>query len=255
MLTIALLMLAAAPFKPTVDETLSLQKTRGAKACVVHLHRQEDKAMRVGQRLYDEGYCINWLHIDTKGKALPRTVEVKIAPNKSCQGDPNRMFSERGLRDSAFKSAGCADKQKAIPALRAFATKLQDLLGACRLGAKKLPILALHNNSSMKAADVRPPEPVGAATGLFKNPEQGHGLQQNFFVATTKSDFLALRKSFNVLLQKKSMAFDDDDGSLSVVYRSARYLNLESRLDKNDADQLEMARKALELFGVRKDCN
>ena len=55
MVPIALALVLAAPFTPKVNETLSLQKNRNAKACVVHVHRQEDKALRVGAEALRRG--------------------------------------------------------------------------------------------------------------------------------------------------------------------------------------------------------
>jgi hypothetical protein len=135
-----------------------------------------------------------------------------------------------------------------------------------------LPVAAFHNNTPASRPDATAsgrgcPENLtirsylsghcesaatetdAARTGGFPNPNIIGGQDiDNFILVTDRSDFLALRSTRNVVLQKQN---PPDDGSLSLVLSTGRYINIEAeKTPPTRPENAVMGTEALDQLGV-----
>ncbi|MEQ1903082.1 MAG: DUF4157 domain-containing protein [Pirellulaceae bacterium] len=79
----------------------------GAKACVVHLHGEERTALAVAKEIRTRR-CVNLVHLDTTQRNAKFEVDVPGETEKHiCEADPNRVFTDEGLKNHALKVKGC----------------------------------------------------------------------------------------------------------------------------------------------------
>lgn len=230
---------------------------RDAAACMVHLHPNEQNALEVAKDLRTT-HCANLVFMeDTSGRSRPdREIQVEVTVGGSpevCEMDSNRIFSEAGRSGEAF--SGCSDPAKAAAASEAetfVRTDLGPAISHCRGGsggadlAGPLPVVAFHNNTNTAAATAAAlrtsslnihwyesggtaaasAEQDSAVLGARTNPAiLAREDPDNFLLVTRPEDFDAFRGQRNVVLQAGSPT---DDGSLSVLLASERYINIEA---------------------------
>jgi hypothetical protein len=200
---------------------------RPAEACFAMPHENEQTAFQT---------ALAWLH--KNGGTLLRVEqsgnrEVIFAGPQRCTVDPNRFFSDEGLRKNLAKLNGAAaTPQLQFASIRAFADAFRSEMLSC---VSKLPqpvVVALHNNRHISLGDdysIRSYLPGGdsraEAAAREGNPAViDPGSPDNFFLVTSAVDFEALRAHYNVVLQAQSPT---DDGSLSTQLPGYRYINLE----------------------------
>ena len=214
----------------------------GAQACMVHLHGNEENALRTGQELH-RTHCANLVHLTSTTRNI--TVERDRA---TFRVDPNRIFTQSGL------GAVPATARQEVRQWRD--QNLGPAISRCRMGSGSadmsgpLPVVALHNNTpdrfSIQSYDPGRNEAGATETrssvlGSRANPSRftatgndPHSLgdPDNFLLVTDPADFDALRGRFNVVLQKQIVPAQPegphDDGSLSVALAGERYVNVES---------------------------
>ncbi len=220
-----------------------------AKACIVHIHGEEQNALAVAKEMRKRR-CVNLVHLDTKVR--PITFEVTVGKDTHiCKADPNRIFSEAGRETEAIKTCTLAGKEtsqigavhgEAKKELKTFAdTDFGTKIGGCRGGGAApldgtLPVVALHNNEGLSPASFKKvaeqgenlPQDPDDATKKLPNPSFNDPKHPNdFFLVTQKEEFLKLRDKHNVVLQANPLPKGGDDGSLSVALKDTHYVNVE----------------------------
>ncbi len=257
-------------------ETNFQSYAKGAGACVVHLHGEEHTALAVAKEIRNRR-CVNLVHLDTytNPSALQRYVrfEIDVAGKKHvCAADPNRVFTEAGLKKDALADKGChlekdqskrtdgqTDvKDKAVDELRTFvSTEWGSKISECRAGSGSsptdgaLPVLALHNNEEhvvdgkkiplldsykgVAEKGSRLPQDPKDPGKKAANPliKPGEGMN-DFFLVTKPQDFTDLSSKGTVFLQADPIPASEDDGSLSVVMAQQRFINVEKTGRKKD---------------------
>jgi hypothetical protein len=197
-----------------------------------------------------------------------RLIQVEVTVNnatETCNVNANRIFSEAGRDpDSGGAISGCSPDARAAAASEV-ETFVNDKLGPkisnCRGGSGSadmsgpLPVVAFHNNSNTAGATAAAlragslniysyqPAPPGGQAGVYAaEAEQDPNVlggrtnpaiqttgpardPDDFLLVTRIEDFDQFRGQRNVVLQAGSPT---DDGSLSVVLSSERYINIES---------------------------
>ena len=178
-----------------------------------------------------------WLHGDEKtakmaieyhiskyfGKAFLIKGEERVVRIDGLRLDPNRIFSELGVKKTLLKYHPYATKKKRMDII-ALLNKERELF----LTKLDIPndgiLIALHNNSRGYSIDSE----LSKAANYSIKPDQN---RHDFFLCTDKRDFEILALSpFNVVFQKNQ--HKDDDGSLSKLMgrKGYRYINVEVRL-------------------------
>jgi hypothetical protein len=76
-----------------------------AKACVVHMHGEEQAALAVAKELRSRR-CVNLVHLDTSKRHVELEVALK-GETHFCEADPNRVFSAKGRSNNALADEGC----------------------------------------------------------------------------------------------------------------------------------------------------
>ncbi len=145
--------------------------------------------------------------------------------------DPNRIFSDAGIRQTLLHHASLT--AHAFEAVRALRERLLTLI--CPGDGR--PVVALHNNAgrhySVLAYQAGGPHAGDAAALAVASAWPA----EDFFVVTQAPWFERLRAlGFNVVLQSPAVA---DDGSLSVwcQHHDVLYLNVEARHGRLAAQQ------------------
>jgi hypothetical protein len=253
-----LVALLAAPL--AVPEQVRTVIKDGARACLVHLHGEEQQALAAAMQLQRE--CpANLLFIEHPGQ---RHVTV-AAGGLACKVDPNRVFTASGLASDAFHleqgahRERCATSDAVRVALEEWVEHtLRPALDRCRAGGA-LPVVALHNNTEIEIRRFARPDGKESWATLPRdgNPavrEQDHGGRDlhDFFLATKEGDFAALSARHNAVLQARTPRKGDgsDDGSLSVALAGERYVNVEVHQRSGLERNLALAREALQAVGA-----
>lgn len=200
----------------------------GADITLLNLHDNENTAAEAGLAFIEKhgGRLIELRH----GRG--REVAVRLA-GVLYRFDPNRMFSDTGLRASLEYFNNNTDKVFAIAA--AFRDTIVDLLNIQR----GMVIVAIHNNTPYKMTinDFYPGEWYGEDTqGVYINPQRD---PDNFFLVTADSLFTALSSlGYNVTLRAK---YPPDRGMLIdyCVHLRALYVTVEAEHGKR-IEQEEM---------------
>jgi hypothetical protein len=216
----------------------------GARACLVHLHGDEQNALQAAKSLR-ASHCVNLVHLTNTIRNIRVTVPSGSG-SVTCQADPNRIFTPSGLRSAAVQSPCPASvriqvrtdlaqfrDQEVAPAIR----RCRGSSGGSDLEGP-LPIVAFHNNTPGGSLSIRSFQRGGgeagateldpARTGGLANPTVVAGQDPNdFLLVTDPADFAALRTTRNTVLQ--SLTPTTDDGSLSVKLKNDRYINIEAQ--------------------------
>lgn len=251
---------AASPSAAVQRQTVDQCSSPGARACVVHLHRNEQNAAAAAQQMYRES-CVNLV---TLGSGSDRLIHIS---GVACGFDPNRIFTDddriiacHALRECTTATA--AQKLAMAPSIRVWRDRdLVPAINTCS-GAGSghtlntsppLPIVAMHNNTADTGAlDVTwynprgtPPTTwsclsdrqvaqISADRSVTPNPSlltratapiPGREDPDNFLIATRPADFAALSPRFNIALQDPHVGGAANpaanDASLSVAMAAA----------------------------------
>ncbi len=221
-----------------------------AKACIVHIHGEEQNALAVANEMRKRR-CVNLVHLDTKERWI--TFDVQVGKETHvCKADPNRIFSDNGRETAAINtctlSGGNGKETSSIRSVKdAAKLELKNFadgnfglkIGECRGGGSspldgELPVVALHNNEGLspdaKVAEkgARLPSDPADPTKKLPNPSRNDPAHPHDFMLTTQSDdFLKLRDKRNVILQENPIQKGNEDGSLSVALKDSHYINVE----------------------------
>jgi hypothetical protein len=155
--------------------------------------------------------------------------------------DPNRIFSDAGIKATLEKHSGYSPAAHA--AIKSFATEYLQYFAL----EKEPVIIALHNatEGTFSVKSFLPNGEHGSAsTETYVSPQRN---KYDFFYVTDKRfyDYLKAR-DFNVTLQDNQNA--PDDGSLSVYFarKGIPYLNIEAEVN-HLSSQIEMVKVAREM--------
>ncbi|MCA9933408.1 MAG: D-alanyl-D-alanine carboxypeptidase family protein, partial [Anaerolineales bacterium] len=222
-----------------VEEQPQGSSVNGAQACMVHLHGNEQNALRTAQGMHTD-FCANLMHLNNIGRC--------VTISQTCLADPNRIFSTDAItRANAFRSpctCPAREQTQAIRDLNQFRDNvLVPAIGRCRGGSGPdmsgpLPVVAFHNNT-LGGFGIRSYRPGGSdAAAAETDPTRLGGLvnpaitdptaPDDFLLVTQAQDFRALQRQRNVVLQVANVASTADDGSLSVALAHERYINIET---------------------------
>lgn len=220
------------------DTTIHAHMTRiGANnLTMLNLHEDEQTSVQAGRVMLLKygGRLIQLVHSGQR--------RVVFSLNeKEYSFDPNRIFSETGVRKTLSGDAPIPEEayakvdQFAAEFVRTFALE------------KRQPLITLHNNGEggLSIHSYQPGAEYEADTDkLFINPEAD---PDDFFYVTHRRFFNELKKlRFNVILQNNRIL--RDDGSLSVFAGRHKipYLNAEAQMDHLD-EQIRMLDEAVKL--------
>lgn len=271
----------AAPLQRAAGAVRSCSN-KGAAACIIHLHPEEQNAYLAAQQIQRE-YCVNFVSL---GAGKSRTISV---PGISQQINANRIFSNdpQVLACHAFSSkTATAAEVKALISWRD--TTLRPAIDDCTGGSgpgwnSKVPVVAMHNNTNdsysfksyktgtssatswqclgdIPIANISADPAVKgnpSAISAAKAPVPGREDPDNFLVVTQNKDFNRFKSRFNVVQQSPEVAKTTNpgfDASLSVAMASSQYINVEAQekpfSGARYAANLEMAREVMNALGV-----
>lgn len=265
---------AAPVLRRKVLQEVEKSTQTNAQVALVHLHRDEQNALEVAKEMHGT-YCSNLVHLK---KGTGRYLKVEVTPTKggkkvkeTCKADPNRIFTDSGIKSNAIQKGCSADARPLVEAdLKDFRdTKLRPAIDGSRKGkgSTPLPIVSFHNNAPGGTLTIKAYESGGDEAGAAEtdtkrlkgatNPSVVKGEDpDNFFLVTDPADFAALGAKRNTVLQSASPT---DDGSLSVAFAGDRYINVEaegkpfkSKKSVEYVTNRDMAVEALTQLGVGK---
>ena len=178
-----------------------------------------------------------WLHGDEKtakmaaeyhitkylGTAFLINCEERVVRIDGLRLDPNRIFSDLGVKNNLLKYHPQASKKKRLDIINLLNIERDHFLSKLNIPDGGI-LIALHNNSRGYSIDS---ELKKATDYSIKSNENRH----DFFLCTDERDYKKLALSpFNVVFQKNQNK--NDDGSLSnfISKEGIRYINIEVRL-------------------------
>ncbi|MFO8548598.1 protein tyrosine phosphatase [Legionella pneumophila serogroup 1] len=203
------------------DEPVIIQQTKGQGKTFVHVHHNEQTALKAAKAVIrkEGGSLITLIH--SGGRNI-----VFHLHNQRYEFDPNRIFTDKGIKKTLTQY------NYYTPEAHQEVKKLADKIKALLPEGK---VIAVHNNSSYSLKDYLPGHELAKdAKALYMNPDNYF---RNFYLVTKLSDYLRLKmQGFNGVLQKPSAT---DDGSLSVYLAKRDYINVEAGYDQL-AEQIKM---------------
>ena len=208
------------------DETVIIKKqqVREGKS-FIHLHQNEDTALKAALAVIksEGGSVLTLVH---RGG---RNVVFRLK-NKRYEFDPNRIFTEVGIKKTLRKHG--AYSIEAHVKVRQLARKIKSLLPHGK-------VIAVHNNQSYSMRYYYPGRRLASdARAVHVNQ---HHPYRNFYLVTQKKDYVRLKKwQYNSVWQTKT---PENDGSLSVYLASQPYVNVEAGYGQLEM-QIQMLRRA-----------
>lgn len=206
--------------------------SKGQGLTFINLHDDENTSVDAAIDVIDRfgGKLIQLKHTGE------RNLEFRIGRTKY-EVDPNRMFTDRGTKESFQKFGRYSDES--MKAVRTFADNLVATLDTD-------VIFTLHNNTedNYSAASYLDEYKRDAAEVFIKPGSD----PDDFFFVTERLFFDALKvRGFNVVLQNNETM--TDDGSLSVLAarRNIPYINIEAQ-HGHVKEQIRMLEVIYELF-------
>ncbi|HAU0497086.1 TPA: protein tyrosine phosphatase [Legionella pneumophila] len=203
------------------DEPVIIQQTKGQGKTFVHVHHNEQTALKAAKAVIrkEGGSLITLIH--SGGRNI-----VFHLHNQRYEFDPNRIFTDKGIKKTLMQYSYYTPE--AHQEVKKLADKIKALLPEGK-------VIAVHNNSSYSLKDYLPGHELAKdAKALYMNPDNYF---RNFYLVTKLSDYLRLKmQGFNGVLQKPSAT---DDGSLSVYLAKRDYINVEAGYDQL-AEQIKM---------------
>jgi len=224
---------------------LRVTRAQGRSAhCFLIIHDDENTATEA-TREHIQSAGGTMIELDSGGR---RHLVFTMADGQTVTVDPNRLFTDAGLRrDLQRQNPGRSygDDPAILREVKKLRRQVLTLLKTYRCN----PVIAAHNNQDEHAVDS--PEERGFSILSYAeggrevklgntrrrpgNPSRVVGEDpDNFFIVTNPRDFERLRGRYNVVLQTRRNDSTapggrgpDDDGSLSVMLKTKRYINLE----------------------------
>lgn len=206
--------------------------SKGEGLTFINLHDDENTSIEAAIDVIDR-FGGKLLQLKHTGE---RNLEFRIGRTRY-EVDPNRIFTDRGARESLQKFGRYSEES--MKEVRTFAQKLVE-------GINSDVIFTLHNNTD---------ENYSAASYLdeYKNDAEDVFIKEgsdpdDFFFVTERLFFDALKvRGFNVVLQNNETM--TDDGSLSVLaaQRKIPYINIEAEHGHTE-QQTRMLEVIYELF-------
>jgi len=204
--------------------------TVGMPVLFLQLHHNENTAAEVAG-IFSAKHGIDFMQIANNGNRLISFEQNKI----SYRFDPNRIFSEAGIKNSlALQSSYAKDAYEAVYRFREF---LLDMLDA------KKTIVAVHNNTNGEFS-------------IHQYQQNNSGLvhvnatrdMDDFFITTDSRLFYLLKeKNFNVVLEYPERLKDDGSLSIFCAKNDRRYVNVEAE-HGHRREQAEMIETLLQLL-------
>ncbi|MCE0724279.1 MULTISPECIES: protein tyrosine phosphatase [Legionella] len=196
------------------DEKVEIKHTIGKGKTYVHLHHNEQTALKAAQAVIQRegGSLIALVH------SGGRNIVFRLN-NQRYEFDPNRIFTDTGIKKTLSQFGPY--NPRAHHEVNKLATKIKQLLPKGR-------IVAVHNNSTYSLKDYLPGKSLqNDAQAIHMVPDNYF---RNFYLVTKINDFLRLKsQGYNGVLQKPSAT---DDGSLSVYLAKSDYINVEAGYDQ-----------------------
>ena len=219
---------AAPPVKAGVQEnyldyfigdsriTVTFHYKEGMKILMMQPHSEEETAWDAALQVLGEsgGLLAHISKVDGEDHT-DRNVTVTVN-GKKVHFNPNRMFTDEGLRKNLAKQNLDAETyERAFSDIRKFCT---NVLERCWDFFKPEWVLAVHNDYNGIAFYKEFGKDSHDAPGKDK---------RDFYFLTQKSDFERLSSmGYNAVLQKDDPV---DDGSASVYFKDMRYINTEGK--------------------------
>lgn len=197
-----------------------VQEKQGRGKSFIHLHQNETTALKAARAVVEMqgGQILTLVH---PGQ---RNISFHLH-HRLYQFDPNRMFTENGIRASLI--AGGQYSDEAYWAVKRLADTIKALLPPGK-------IIAVHNNETYSLRDYLPGNPLEKDARQLTHPTNQYF--RNFYLVTRKIDFDRLSElRFNSVWQAKQAT---DDGSLSIYLSNRHYVNVEAGYDQLDAQIL-----------------
>lgn len=207
------------------DEPVVIQQTVGKGKTYVHVHHNEQTALKAAKTVIrkEGGSLITLIH--SGGRNI-----VFHLNNKRYEFDPNRIYTDNGIKKTLAKYSTYSPE--AHREVKKLANKIKELLPNGK-------VVAVHNNSSYSLKDYLPGHELARdAKAVHMSPDNYY---RNFYLVTKLSDYIRLKlEGFNGILQKNTAT---DDGSLSVLLAKSEYINVEAGFDQL-AEQIKMLQHA-----------
>lgn len=197
-----------------------IKKTAPGKI-FVHLHENEQTALKSAKMyLAREGGTLITLKHSGERNVVFYLKKVRY------EFDPNRIFTDRGIRNTLKKHGHYSPQAHRV--VKGFARRILALL-------PKGKVIAVHNNREYSMKDYFPYHPL--ATDVKTVHYIPFTSYRNFYFVTQAKDYERLKKlRFNVALQAKHAS---NDGSLSYYLGKKNYINIEAAFHAL-AQQLKM---------------
>lgn len=207
------------------DEKVVIQQTKGKGKNFIHVHHNEQTALRAAKAVIRQegGSLITLIH--SGGRNI-----VFHLNHQRYEFDPNRIFTDKGIKKTLTQFGHYSPE--AHREVKKLAVKIEQLLPEGKL-------IAVHNNSSYSLKDYLPGHKLAHdAKKLNMSPENYY---RNFFLVTKLSDYIRLKlEGFNGVLQNPTAT---DDGSLSILLAKSEYINVEAGFDQL-VEQIKMLQRA-----------
>ena len=211
-----------------------------SRTVLLNLHHNENTAVEAAKRVLSESGGM-LICIENNNERF-----IEFSQNgKTFRFDPNRIFTEAGIKQSLQKQSDQINPS-AVKAVRRFAKFIR-----AKIPSSATTLVAIHNNDEGNlsvASYMRGGEYAREASSVHHAQEHD---PDNFFFTTDLSLFRKLsRAGFNVILQHNKKA--SDDGSLSVYYgrRKKSYVNVEAESGKL-GDQQRMLNAVISMINDR----
>ncbi|MDP3990653.1 MAG: hypothetical protein Q8Q01_05635 [archaeon] len=201
--------------------SLIISQKGDSKITYINLHENETTSVTVGKKIIEKyGGCL--IEVKAQGQRL---ISFSLE-GKEYQFDPNRIFSDEGIKETLNESNG-----KAFEVIKKFREELLAILNKSNL------IIALHNNEGGEfSLDSFPQFKISRCNGPHE-----------FFYTTDLRLFNSLKSQFSIVLQDNQIV--EDDGSLSIYCgkNNISYINVEARYDcyKEQLKMLEGLQKEI----------
>lgn len=196
------------------NQKVQLIKIHGHGKTLIHLHENEATALLAAKKFIAKqgGSLIRLKHGGT------RNIRFKLR-HKYYEFDPNRIFTDQGIKKTLqnFGSYSIAAHLEVKKLARAIIKLLPDD-----------KVIAVHNNQHYSLKEYFPHRQLSANVhSIYFKP---HSSSRNFYLVTSKRDYLRLKNiGFNVVLQKSAAL---NDGSLSYFLANKKYINIETAYKK-----------------------
>lgn len=197
--------------------SIALRRVGAGGLTCINLHQNEQTSVSAARNMLDR-FPGTLIELRAQGRRIV-TFRNGLRPYAF---DPNRIFTDQGLRQTLSRYASLSHASLGAVA------RLRDTLLPLLDSASGGPVVALHNNAGGHY-DVHAYASGGQHAGdASRSAISAQCRPQNFFLVTHEALFEALaRLDFNVVLQSASPA---DDGSLAVWFQQQgrAYVNVEA---------------------------